>query len=86
VQTPTQSPDEQLILAGLDKGEQDAILLALELTANQLVIDEMDGRREAERWQLAVTGTVGILRAAAALGLIDLKGALPPPEGVLKTV
>ncbi len=37
----------------------------------------MLGRREAERRHLAVAGTAGLLKAAAKLGLVDLKGAFP---------
>jgi predicted nucleic acid-binding protein len=76
VQAPTQSADAALLTAALDEGEHDAIILALELSADQVIIHDMDARREAERRHLPVTGTVGILRAAAALGLVDLKEAL----------
>jgi predicted nucleic acid-binding protein len=76
VRTPTNAPDALLLDAELDQGESDAILLALELAADQVIMDDMDGRREAERRRLAVTGTVGILRAAAAEGLVNLKDAL----------
>jgi predicted nucleic acid-binding protein len=76
IQAPTQSGDAALVSADLDEGEHDAIILALELAADQLIIDDMDARREAERRHLTVTGTVGILRAAAALGLVNLKDAL----------
>ena len=73
---PTQSPDSALLEAELDAGECDAILLAVELAADQVIIDDMDGRREAERRHLLVTGTVGVLRAASARGLVNLKEVL----------
>lgn len=73
---PRQTPDSALIEAGLDPGERDAILLAQELGADELIMDDLDGRREAERRHLPVTGTAGVLRAAAKLGLVDLRGAL----------
>ncbi len=60
------------LLSFLDAGERDAILLAEELHADQIVIDEMLGRREARRRKLPCTGTLGILRAAANEGLVDL--------------
>lgn len=63
-------------LAHLDKGERDAILLAEELQADQLIIDEMWGRREARRRQLRFTGTLGVLAAATDLGLVDLRSAV----------
>jgi predicted nucleic acid-binding protein len=62
-------------LAKLDAGERDAIALAEELSADQLIVDELLGRREAERRSLPVIGTVGVLREAAEMGLLDLRSA-----------
>lgn len=74
VRAPRRPPDAQL--ARLDAGERDAILLAEELSADQIIIDEMRGRREAERRQLPFTGTLGVIGAAAENGLLDLKSAI----------
>ena len=62
-------------LAKLDAGEREAIVLAEELSADQLIVDELLGRREAERRNLPVIGTVGVLREAAEMGLLDLRSA-----------
>ncbi len=76
VRTPSLAPDPALVAADLDRGEQDAILLALELASDQIIMDEMDGRREAKRRQINVTGTLGVLRTAATFGLVDLEEVL----------
>jgi predicted nucleic acid-binding protein len=60
----------------LGAGEREAIALAQELQAPLLLIDDADGRAEAERHALTATGTLGILEAAAIHGLVDLPGAL----------
>ena len=62
--------------AGLDAGELDAILLAEELGADELIIDELSGRREANQRHLHVIGTLGVLQRASSKGLVDFKQAL----------
>jgi predicted nucleic acid-binding protein len=56
----------------LDAGERAAIALAERLHADVLLIDEKDGRAEALRRSFHVTGTLGILFAAAQQGLVDV--------------
>lgn len=55
----------------LDRGETAAILLAQELGADRLLLDDLDGRREAIARNLPVTGTLGILLTAKQRGLIS---------------
>ena len=45
VQAPSHRPAAALLQAGLDAGELDAILLAGELGEDELIIDELSGRR-----------------------------------------
>jgi predicted nucleic acid-binding protein len=74
VRTPTNAPDASL--ATLDPGERDAILLAGELRADQLIVDDRQGRHVAEKRGILVIGTLGVMREAANLGLLDLPKAL----------
>jgi predicted nucleic acid-binding protein len=63
-------------LALLDPGERAAIALAQSLNAGRLLIDDWDGRAEAERRRLLVTGTLGILAEAHQHQLVDFEAAL----------
>jgi predicted nucleic acid-binding protein len=71
VRSPLALPD--LSLAKLDAGERDAITLATELQADQLIVDDREGRREAERRGIPAIGTLGVLREAATLKLLDIE-------------
>ena len=74
VQPLRSQPDPSL--DHLDSGEREAIALAEEMKADQLLIDEADARREAARRNLPFMGTLGVLRLAARLNLIDLPSDL----------
>ncbi len=54
----------------LDRGEAEAIALVIELEADELLIDERLGRREATRLGLPITGILGILLVAKQRKLI----------------
>ncbi|MBE9078846.1 DUF3368 domain-containing protein [Romeria aff. gracilis LEGE 07310] len=58
------------LLFDLDIGEAEAIVLALELKAQLLVIDERKGYQIASGLGLKVIGILGILLAAKAQGII----------------
>ncbi len=63
-------------LLGLDEGEKSAIILALTLSADLLLIDDRKGAAIARAKGFEVTGTLGVLDLAARRGMIDLAGAL----------
>lgn len=56
---------------GLDPGETASILLAEELSADALLIDERRGRSVAAGRGIAVIGTLGILAGAKRAGAVD---------------
>ena len=55
----------------LDRGEAEAILLAKEVDARFLLIDERMGRAIAKRRGVPVVGAAGVLLVAKKRGLID---------------
>jgi len=64
------------MLAYLDCGVREAIALAEQVHADQLLVDESEARREAGRRKLPFMGTLGVLRQAARRGLVDLAATL----------
>jgi predicted nucleic acid-binding protein len=71
VEVKTISIQADLTLQRLDLGEQEAILLAQELQAELLLLDDKAGRQAALLRNLSVTGLLGVLDEAASLGLIS---------------
>jgi predicted nucleic acid-binding protein len=51
-------------------GETEAIHLALHLRPDRLLLDDGEGRREAQRLGLRLTGVLGLLVAAKRIGLL----------------
>jgi uncharacterized protein len=54
----------------LDRGEAEAITLAVESKADLLLMDERRGRQAAKRVGLSVVGVLGVLLEAKAKGLV----------------
>ena len=75
VEIGTFSAPVDIGLAFLDLGEREAIQLCEELHGNLLLIDELRGRREAERRGIRVTGILGVLLAAGKRDLVDAEAA-----------
>jgi uncharacterized protein len=62
----------RLLDGELDRGEAEAIALALELRADVLLADERRARRIAARLGLSVVGVLGVLIEAKKAGLIPM--------------
>ncbi|NJL19704.1 MAG: DUF3368 domain-containing protein [Leptolyngbyaceae cyanobacterium SM1_3_5] len=60
----------EALRSDLDIGEAEAIALAIELNADQVLIDERRGRLIADRFNLQYTGVLGILVEAKSRGFI----------------
>ncbi len=59
----------------LDAGEREAILLAQELSADLLLVDDKQARQAAANLGIAITGILGVLDRAARRDLVNLKAA-----------
>lgn len=62
----------RVLLDELDQGEAETIVLALELGADWVVMDERKGRRKLEQLGIPKVGTLGILLKARQAGLIPM--------------
>lgn len=74
------SPFLTLLKRELDAGEAEAIALAIERKGELLLIDEANGRSVAQRLNLSIIGSVGLVLLAKDRGLIP--AALPVLEAL----
>jgi hypothetical protein len=70
IQKPSDTAWVEILKLELDRGEAEAIALAVELKAAALIIDERQGRNKAESVELKIIGLLGILLEAKSKGLI----------------
>ena len=68
--TPTSPLAPAVVQAGLGPGETESICLALELSADRVLLDDLPARSLAHRLNIPLIGTLGILLAAKRRGLI----------------
>jgi len=69
---PLLDPGRADLLSDLDRGEAEAIVLAQDLNAELLIMDERLARRHAQRLGLTLTGVLGVLLKAKQQGLVPL--------------
>lgn len=65
------NPTFDLILEDLDLGEKEAIILAEQLAADLIILDDKLARRIARSRGLEIIGLLGILMAAKKCGLVS---------------
>jgi len=61
VKAVTNKEEVKILERRLDSGEAEAIVLAKELNADLLIVDERKGRKAAEEYGLKVIGLLGVL-------------------------
>lgn len=66
-----QDPSRANLIADLAPGEAEVIALAQERNADLVIIDERLARRHAERLDMRLTGTLGILLRAKQRGMVE---------------
>jgi len=71
VQSPGKASPTPELAQMLDRGEIEAISLALQIHADLLLLDERKGRAEARRLGLKITGLLGVLLEAKKSGLLE---------------
>ncbi|RMH41082.1 MAG: DUF3368 domain-containing protein [Gammaproteobacteria bacterium] len=62
----------EVLLDELDLGEAEVIVLAREIKADWVLMDERKGRRKLDQLGLRKVGTIGILLKAKQMGLIQV--------------
>jgi predicted nucleic acid-binding protein len=70
VRAPTDRASVVRLLSELDKGEAEAMALAIEVHADTVLVDEALGRRVAARLGLKTTGVLALLVRAKKMGLV----------------
>ncbi len=70
IKAATDKYRQQILETQIDKGEASAIALALEIPESVIILDDYKSRKIAERLQLKITGTIGVIIKAKLRGII----------------
>ena len=70
IKAPENTQYRNLLEMDLDAGEASAIALSLEINRSILIIDDLKGRKIAERLHLTYSGTLGLLLQAKRTGIL----------------
>ena len=68
IETVKEDPLVRAMQRDLDRGEAEAIALALQVNAEWILMDERDGRKSAKSMKLNVVGVLGVLLKAKREG------------------
>jgi predicted nucleic acid-binding protein len=71
VASPENSHYQQILEMDLDEGEASAIALSLEMEDPILMLDELKGRKVAEKLNLRYSGTFGLILRAKQIGILE---------------
>jgi predicted nucleic acid-binding protein len=69
--SPSDNHYQEILEMDLDPGEASAIALALEIDNTLLIIDDLKGRKVADRLKIKYSGTFGLILKAKQVGLIE---------------
>ncbi|HEV7350124.1 DUF3368 domain-containing protein [Telluribacter sp.] len=70
IKFPANKVIQQVLELQIDKGESSTIALALEIPGCTVILDDYKARQVAEKLNLKITGTVGLLVKAKLTGII----------------
>jgi predicted nucleic acid-binding protein len=71
IKEPNNNHYQKILELDLDEGEASAIALSLEIDNSILILDDLKGRKIAERLKLRYSGTFGLILKAKQIGLIE---------------
>ncbi|MDB5009138.1 MAG: hypothetical protein JWP45_3531 [Mucilaginibacter sp.] len=61
---------QQILETQVDKGEASAIALALDIPGCMIIVDDLEARLLAQKLNILITGTLGVILQAKLMGLI----------------
>lgn len=70
IKSPLDNHYQEILEMDLDPGEASAIALSLETDDSILIIDDLKGRKVAERLKLKYSGTFGLILKAKHVGIV----------------
>lgn len=71
IKSPSDKHYQNILEMDLDPGEASAIALALEIEHSILIIDDLKGRKIADRLNLRYSGTFGLILKAKQVGILS---------------